>query len=219
MTFRLQTKNFFLTYPDADFDNANLEAFITTKLERYLPTYVVVSKEFHKYPEGHELAGQEDLDRPHHHALILLEKKADIKNARYFDFHGKHCNIQSAPKPNATLTDARNYVIKDGNFHEHGTFVDPKESRKRNSDQAFAEALDAPTKEGFLEAIRTKAPRDYVIMHDKVTAFAAKHYAPSIPDFTTGYTVDDFNLPEAVTDWYSTYFMVRGFHTGTLCRP
>lgn len=215
MAFRLQTKNFFLTYPDADFDNQVLCDFLWNKLSSSDPAYIVVSREYHKYPQGHEQEGQEDLNRPHHHALIILGKKKDIKNARFFDFSGKHCNIQQAPREGSTLPQCRNYTIKDGLFYERGelpaNFDDngTGTGRKRNSDEAFQEALAEPTKEGFLEKIRTKAPRDYIIMHDKITSFAAKHYAPAIPDFTTGYTIDNFILPEALSDWYSTYFLVR----------
>lgn len=84
MAFRLRSKNFFLTYADADFDNTWLCDTIRLKVTKFNPIYIVVSREFHKYPENHEFAGQEDLNRPHHHVLIVLERELDIKNARKF---------------------------------------------------------------------------------------------------------------------------------------
>jgi len=206
--FRVRASALFVTYPDADFDNQLLLDFLKDKFHRQSVNYIVVCREYHKYPEGHELEGQEDESRPHHHALIILQRRCDIKNSRFLDFNEKHPNIQPAPKPNATLTDARTYIIKDGLFVEDGEFVDGKSSKRKSQDDVYEEALNEATAEGFLSVLETKAPRDFVIMHDKITAMAAKRYKKDKPDFESRYSIEDFNLPTAITDWYAYNFMV-----------
>lgn len=222
-TFRIGYRNIFLTYAQSSFENGNLVAYLFEKLEPYDPVYIVVSKEFHKYPEGHELAGQENPDEPHHHALIQLKKKPSIRNARYFDYNGRHPSIEKAPKEIngnavATLSDTRQYVIKDGVFVEEGEF-DPNNAvlgRKRNNDAVYAEALACQTEEEFTEKLQSEAPRDFIIFNDKITSFAKRRFKPTIPAYQSERTIDDFILPAAVSDWYTSDFMVRGFHTRTL---
>jgi len=195
--FRLGSKNIFLTYAQSDFNNEELCTFLVDKLEasNYNPLYVVVSRELHE--DGN----------PHHHALIQLGKKPSIRNSAYFDYNGKHPNIQPAPKPNATLTDTRNYVIKDGDFYEEGEF-NPGRKRGRDGNEAYAKALKATSKEEFTEIIESEAPRDAVIFADKISAFATKRFRNTIPEYSSGYSLDDFNLHPDISDWLSKDFMV-----------
>jgi len=113
--FRLNAKNFFLTYPQCPLPINTL----VTKLSGLRPaTYVLVSSEQHA--DG----------TPHLHALLCLVDKYNCRNERFFDVtcEGRtyHPNLQAV----RNLNDVRTYIIKDGNFVEQGEFVDPGK-RKR----------------------------------------------------------------------------------------
>lgn len=196
MPFRLQYKNIFLTYAQSDFENANLCAFLQECLEVFDPLYIVVSKELHA--DGN----------PHHHALIQLGKKPNIINEAYFDFHGRHPNIQRAPRAGATISQTRDYVIKDGDFHEEGEFQD--KGTKRNRDTVYAEALQAATKEEAEEIIKTGAPRDYFVAASQISSRLNSLFDNN----EIGKTEAEFSLlqfqdiPEPVWSWYSNHVLV-----------
>lgn len=81
-----------------------------------------------------------------------------------------HPNVQAA----RSVQDTINYIKKDGDFLEEGT---PPTSSKRN----WADALLATDKAGFLTLVRDASPRDYVLFHDKVLAYADKTFAVDRP--------------------------------------
>lgn len=198
--FRIQYKNIFLTYPQSDLDNNALADFLLNKLDSFTPLYIVVSKELHE--DGH----------PHHHALIQLGDKPNIANAEYFDFEGRHPNIQKAPKPKATIADTRNYVIKDGDFVERGEFVNA--GTKRNRDTVYAEALElhanGGSREEVEEIIKAGAPRDYFVASSQITGRLNALYADSGLEYDqSDHSVLQFpELPESVWTWYSQHSLV-----------
>lgn len=95
--FRLQSKNFFLTFPQADFE---LQGFVD--LHKELCTYVLVSSETHA--DGNL----------HRHALLIFENRKSIRNANHFDYLDFHPNVQVPRNIVATKT----YIKKDGTFIE-----------------------------------------------------------------------------------------------------
>jgi len=113
--FRLNAKNFFLTYPQCPAAKDTLLAFLSGLRPS---TYVLVSSEQHA--DG----------TPHLHALLCLVDKYNCRNERFFDFESEgrtfHPNLQAV----RNLNDVRTYVLKDGNFVEQGEYVDPGK-RKR----------------------------------------------------------------------------------------
>jgi len=100
-SFRLQTKEIFLTYPQCGDLELN---FLRSELEKKLSTYRM--KEFVLTREKHEDGGN------HIHVFIITRKKTNIENERYFDIEYKdeifHPNIQPARKAGNVLE----YILK-----------------------------------------------------------------------------------------------------------
>lgn len=97
--FRIQSKNFSVTWPRSDF---NLEdAMMSLRQKRHVQSIILCS-------ETHEDGSF------HRHASIRFSKRIDIRNPRYFDLFNRHANIQ------ATENVARweSYVRSDGDFIE-----------------------------------------------------------------------------------------------------
>lgn len=82
--FRLNAKNVFLTYsrtPEG-LDKPALAGFLS--LLEPAPSYYRIAKERHR--DG----------TPHLHALLLYDRKVNIRNARHYDFMGCHPNVGAA---------------------------------------------------------------------------------------------------------------------------
>ena len=193
-----------MTYPQSDLDNDVVADTLLDKVDSFDPLYIVVSRELHQ--DGN----------PHHHALIQLGKKPDITNAAYFDIDdvngvSRHPNIQKAPRPNATLTDTRNYVIKDGEFVERGEWIEPSNKRKR--DDVFAEALTARSRQEAEEIIKAGAPRDWFVAASQITGRLDAIYNNNTITLTEAersvLTYPD--LPDPVWTWYSQHILVSFF--------
>lgn len=206
--FRLNSKNLLLTYPQCGLDKEVALDLLREKLSDFDLAYIVVSREFHKYPEDHEHAGEPNPDDPHLHAFISLKKKYDARNPTCLDlvdpandtvYHG---NYQGARQPK----NAREYVIKDGDICEHGEWVERGE--KRNRDEAFAEALAAPSREEAEEIIKSKAPRDFFMGFGNITSALDKVFKPVHVDYQSQFDLNDFNLPADFWNWYNANFMV-----------
>lgn len=221
---RIGFRNIFLTYAQSNFDNGELLNFLKSKVEAYDCFYVVVSKELHE--DGN----------PHHHALIQLGKKPSIRNTRFFDFHGRHPSIEKAPKeingnPVCTLEESRNYVIKDGNFSEDGTFNpdNAQRGKKRKADEVYAEALskyeEGATREEVEEVIKTGAPRDYFTSSSQIDSRLNQLFSHNGPTYDeSDFSVLQFQeVPDAVWEWYSKHQLVSStlhlFHHPVLNSP
>lgn len=103
--FRLQGKNFFLTYPKCTLEKDVAMTLIKAKNET---TYVAIASELH-------------LDGTSHlHILICMKQKKNISNPLYFDLNTFHGNYQVARDSDDVLT----YIKKsDKNLLESGSYV------------------------------------------------------------------------------------------------
>jgi len=129
--FRLQGKNFFLTYPKCDASKEELLAVLQSK---GITSYCVISREDHK--DG----------TPHLHALVMYIDKIQVTKTNYFDIGEFHGNYQTARDSD----DVRAYVIKaDENPLEIGEY----KSINQNISKAMQTAnrnrvlIDLPLKE------------------------------------------------------------------------
>lgn len=124
MPFQFNSKNVFLTYPQCPVSINDLLQFFRT-----FPNlvYCTVSRELHK--DG----------TPHAHALLSFSKPFRTRSENAFNFQNYHPNMQSAKSKLAT----RRYVQKDGDFLEHGEWVETT-SQKSVSDNDVREKLKLP---------------------------------------------------------------------------
>lgn len=98
MGFRLNARNFSLTYPQCNVSKEEL----LEHLKSFKPIYICCAHEEHE--DG----------SPHLHATIRFQAKKDIKNERIFDYQGFHPNIQTTRNIKAWTT----YIKKDEDFVE-----------------------------------------------------------------------------------------------------
>lgn len=109
-TFRVQGKNFFLTYPQCNLSKLEASEQLQHKLAL---DYLLIAQELHE--DGN----------PHLHALITSKNKANIKNANFFDLGLHHGNYQTAKNTD----DVKNYIMKsDPSPLEIGIYQSNKQS-------------------------------------------------------------------------------------------
>lgn len=104
--FRMESKKYFLTYPQCPLTSEEYLLWISTKCAT--PFKYVIAQELHK--DG----------TPHLHVYLELEKALSLTDAQFFDVPptesperpNYHPNIQSVRSPKAV----QDYCIKEGNF-------------------------------------------------------------------------------------------------------
>lgn len=105
---RLQAKNFFLTYPQAEAIES--KEYLRDKLKDLVPppSKVLVAKELHE--DG----------GTHYHVLLHFPSKLNTTNMRFFDVAGRHPNIIKPRSTKDTIT----YICKDGDYINQGWDLD-----------------------------------------------------------------------------------------------
>jgi len=102
--FRMDAKNFFLTYPQCSLT----KEFVCSELRKLLGDKLnglIVCEEDHHQEEGKHL-----------HALALCNRRINIRNSRYFDIVAHHGDYKVARDVKASVI----YIKKDKNFLEWG---------------------------------------------------------------------------------------------------
>lgn len=97
MPFRLQRKDFFLTYPQSNLDINQLYDFFNK--ERNIQ-YYCIGKEHHQ--DG----------GIHFHVYAYYDRLKDVRNERYFDLDNEHPNIRL--QPTKSILETINYCKKEG---------------------------------------------------------------------------------------------------------
>lgn len=100
MSFRLNAKSFFLTYPKCNLEFNEIYDVLSTKGRI---SYALISKELHA--DG----------TPHRHVYVQYSKTLNLKSPNCFDIKEHHGNYQTAKNSEAT----KNYVKKDKDFQEY----------------------------------------------------------------------------------------------------
>lgn len=103
--FRLQTKNFFLTFPTVKLTQDTLKIINLIKNKEKHIKYILVALETHQNNDTH------------YHIFLHYSKRKNIINPRYFDYiFNQHGDYQKAK----SVFDVIQYIKKDGNFQEWG---------------------------------------------------------------------------------------------------
>lgn len=194
--FRLKGKKFLLTYPQCDFAK---EEVLEHLKERFSPVYLRVCHELHENGD------------PHLHVFIAFASTKDYSSPRAFDLQlhdGKHGNYQVA----RTVAAAIQYVSKNDDWVEWGTI--PRErSRAKDSDEAFSNALAAPTRQEAEDILLAQAPRDAVIFSRSIQAFLDRRFQ-SFQDYVSPFS--EFpHIPGACLEWVSGNLVVCWTHLHT----
>jgi hypothetical protein len=76
-------------------------------------------------------------------------------------------------------------------------------SGKKTIQESYREALEAPTREEFLEKVKGSDPKNFVLHYEHLEYFVDKHYAPKHPEFTPQFT-EFTRVPVECRDWVVT---------------
>lgn len=104
--FRVNAKNFFLTYPQCPLMKGDVYVALVNKFGPI--QYACIASE--KHEDG----------SPHIHVFLTFDVRKDVRNPRTFDIEDYHPNVQAIRNKRAAL----NYVMKDGDYVEYGTLDD-----------------------------------------------------------------------------------------------
>lgn len=176
--FRLNSQQIFLTYAQCDLSPDNVLEVLNGKLE--LDKYII-AQENHK--DGNK----------HIHAYLLLKKKINIRDPRYFDIREFHPKVEGCRSWKSVVK----YVTKDGNYISN---YDADVLKRLISDnmkvgdiyeKARELAKDGKVKEGIVMLEHSKTVRDLTIhgnaIQKNLRALAVKRRSPD-------FSIDDFDL-------------------------
>lgn len=152
-SFHINARHYFLTWPQCNEDKHDVHKFLKGI---QLVQCVSIAQELHQ--DGH----------PHLHAVVSFSKKKNIKNARFFDYEGAHCNIQACK----SLQDSLDYIQKE----------DTEAIIEHKSEASWDTIVnDCTSKEEFYKAMQTNYPRDYVLNKQRLDYYADQKWpiAPS----------------------------------------
>lgn len=182
--FRLDARNFFLTYPRSSLLPHGLLHQHLNDLER--PSTVYSCREAHEDGEFH------------HHAIVQFADKFNCRNERYFDIEHEgqiyHPNIQSV----RSIANSNAYIAKDG-----VTLGDPIATIGDRRANIYADLLrDANDARQFMELAEERDPKNFVLNHCRLESFASKRWGKWEEPTEPEYGNDTFgNVPQSLTDW------------------
>lgn len=187
--FRLEATHLFLTYPQCPIEKDTLLALLTGLISAAgceVKHYCIAQ-------ENHEDGNK------HAHAYLGLSKRLRMRGNDCLDilydgviYHG---NYQTARKPKDVIA----YCKKDGDY-----ITNVEESRKRDLQAIFDEALNAATADECLNIIRHGSPRDFALNYERLEVLVAKRYKRDLPAYS-GRDLSDFNnVPTQCLEWYLT---------------
>lgn len=176
--FRLQFTHVLLTYArSGDLTKEALETHLRTLLPDKTK-WVSAAKELHQDGE------------PHLHAVLSLNARHDLRNARFFDWMGKHPNIT---KHNGWKKPVE-YIRKDGDY-----CGDHPETADRLGYGDLVSKATGPS--DFAALVLQHHPRDAVLFHDRIQAFANAHWTTPSEPYVHPEEFTFRPLPRPLLDW------------------
>nr|QKI28988.1 Rep [Forsythia suspensa CRESS virus] len=135
--FRVNACNFSITWPQSNFDiNDALRNLQSKTVGAARVVEVIISSEQHE--DGNY----------HRHAFVRFNRRVDIRNSRFFDWEGRHANVQRTVNVPAW----KNYIRKDGTFVD---WVEPNQDIDDEPDDLFELARNTGN-EAFFNLCRKK---------------------------------------------------------------
>ncbi|KAF8460350.1 hypothetical protein DFH94DRAFT_618626, partial [Russula ochroleuca] len=90
-------------------------------------------------------------------------------------------------------------------YNTFGPWEGPTSTQKVKSAQkeAWAEALNAPNRDEYIQRIKEADPKTYIVWNENITKYADKTWPTPKEDFTPEYT-EFFRVPQEMKDWVNT---------------
>nr|WMX25043.1 AC1 [Sweet potato leaf curl Hubei virus] len=192
--FRINAKNYFLTYPQCSLTKEEALSQIQNIQTPVNKKFIKICRELHE--DG----------SPHLHVLLQFEGKFQCKNNRLFDLVSPtrsahfHPNVQGAK----SSSDVKSYIDKDGDTIEWGEFqIDGRSARggQQSANDAYAAALNAGSKSEALRIIRELAPRDFTLQYHNLSSNYERIFAPPTQPYEHPFPSSSFVLPSVLLDW------------------
>lgn len=191
--FRINASNFSITWPQSDFPLDDALRNLTSKTSGAARVVeVIISSEQHE--DGNY----------HRHAFVRFNRRVDIRNARFFDWEGRHANVQRTQNVPAW----KNYIRKDGTYLD---WIEPNQDVDDEPDDLFELARTMGT-ETFFNTCRKKGiPYAY--------ASHAWRHARSEQSIVTFETDPNPDLNLTLTQDLENYTFDEGEKTNVLIGP
>nr|QIO03947.1 replication initiation protein [Pepper yellow leaf curl Indonesia virus] len=193
--FKLQSKNYFLTYPHCSLTKEEALEQLKSLDTPVNKLFVKICRELHE--DG----------SPHLHVLIQFKGKYVCTNNRFFDLVSPtrsahfHPNIQGAK----SSSDVKAYMDKDGDTIEWGAFqIDGRSARGGQIavNDVYAKALNCESKSAALQLVKELAPKDYVLQYHNLDVNFDKIFAQPVDTFVSPYPPSSFDqVPEELRRW------------------
>ncbi|ACP41023.1 replication associated protein Rep [Cotton leaf curl Gezira virus] len=193
--FRINSKNYFLTYPKCSLTK---EEALSQLQNLQTPTnkkFIKICRELHENGE------------PHLHVLIQFEGKFNCKNQRFFDLVSPnrsahfHPNIQGAK----SSSDVKSYIDKDGDTLEWGEFqIDGRSARggQQTANDAYAAALNAGSKAEALRVITGVSSKDFVLQFHNLNSNLERIFQEPPAPYVSPFLSSSFDqVPEELEEW------------------
>lgn len=184
--FRLDAKHLFLTYPRCELTKE--QALEQLKNKTIDIKHYVIGRELHE--DGH----------PHLHVYLALNRKKNTQNPAFYDLRQDatvyHGNYQAA----RDIADVMKYCKKDGDFIQSDGIEEPEDKMD------YGEIIKtANTAQEYMALVEKHYPRDISLNYDKLMSFANQRFPPVVEEYQPPYRRDQFDIPEEISDWVSTF--------------
>jgi len=183
---------FFLTYPQCTLEREQLRDFFQD-IEagcKYL-----IARELH------------DDGNPHLHALVVFGRRRRFTDSACFDVGGFHPNIQRCRSVGHVYA----YISKD----DDNVLANFTAEEGISGETGWGSIVESCLTRGeFLEAVRARFPRDYVLSLERLLAFCEWRYGRDETSYS-GRTRESFVEPPTLIDWVLTNLtQVRALRAG-----
>ncbi|ADC32505.1 Rep [Rhynchosia mild mosaic virus] len=193
--FRLNAKNYFLTYPKCSLTKEEALSQLQNLSTPVNKKFIKICTELHENGE------------PHLHVLIQFEGKYQCTNNRFFDLVSPtrsahfHPNIQGAK----SSSDVKSYIDKDGDTIEWGEFqIDGRSARggQQSANDSYARALNAESAEEAMQIIKEQQPKHFVLQYHNLVSNITKIFHKPPEPWVSPFQLSTFNnVPEIMSDW------------------
>lgn len=135
----------------------------------------------------------------HFHVFLSFESPVTVQSSDAFDYFGSHGNIKSV---RTTPRKVYDYVGKDDDVvYEYGTAPDETGNDAGSNSARWHDIVGCDSKESFLSAVRSQAPRDWVLSLDRILAYAEYAYPTIVPEYQSPAVATAYERIPGLAGW------------------